>query len=402
MAGSGKTPAHAAKAVAAAPVTNAVGSCTDIGLVREQNEDNLLVRGTLYAVADGMGGHQAGEVASDIALEVLAETAPETADAAALGRSVESANWAVLEGVKMGLGAEGMGTTLTAAILQGERLVIAQVGDSRAYLLHNGRLQRVTRDHSLMSEWIEQGRITEAQARVHPKRSMITRALGTDYDTHPDLYELNVQGGDRLLLCTDGLHGMLSDATIQQMLSDPELADPQVCAEALIDEANAEGGVDNITAVVVNIAGFAHITRRAAAKKNRRIFTIIAIALVAVLAIFALALNHAINTSVYLADNDGYVAIYRGFPDSFAGLSFSTLEQTTDVATDDLNPGLATRLREQGVSVSSMEAAEDLIEQYREDIARTHGIVSDAGAGSGANSPAAQPGTSASGQGTGA
>ena len=133
----------------------------------------------LFVVADGMGGHAAGEVASEIAVNVIAERAPEHPDANALGRAVQAANHAILKAAHEGRGREGMGTTCTAAMLEGERLVIAQVGDSRAYLLHKGKLQQLTRDHSLMADLIEAGQITPEEARVHPQRSVITRALGS-------------------------------------------------------------------------------------------------------------------------------------------------------------------------------------------------------------------------------
>ena len=185
------------------------GSRTDIGCVRDHNEDSLVVAPPLFAVADGMGGHAAGEVASEIATTVLANQAPKTPDAEALGRAVETANLEIIAAAEDGRGRAGMGTTCTAAILEGERLVVAQVGDSRAYLLHQGKLQQLTRDHSLVAMMVEAGQLTPEEARVHPRRSVITRALGTDPSVQPDLYEIDVQTGDRLLLCSDGLSGMV-------------------------------------------------------------------------------------------------------------------------------------------------------------------------------------------------
>lgn len=122
-----------------------------------------------------------------------------------------AANLNVIKAPAKGIGREGMGTTLTAAILEGERLIIAQVGDSRAYLLHEGKLQQLTRDHSLMADMIEAGQLTEAEARVHPNRSVITRAIGSDPHMQPDIYELNVETGDRILLCSDGICTMIED-----------------------------------------------------------------------------------------------------------------------------------------------------------------------------------------------
>ncbi|MEG0374547.1 MAG: protein phosphatase 2C domain-containing protein, partial [Raoultibacter sp.] len=211
------------------------GSRTDIGCVRDHNEDSLVVAPPLFAVADGMGGHAAGEVASEIAVNTLAELAPDYADSELLGRAVAEANRAVIRAAHEGLGREGMGTTMTAAILEGERLVIAQVGDSRAYLLHNDKLQQLTRDHSLMADMIEAGQLTAEEARYHPNRSVITRALGSDPHMLADLYELNVEAGDKLLICSDGLTTMLVDPMIEDIMQ--RIDDPQRCASTLVSEA---------------------------------------------------------------------------------------------------------------------------------------------------------------------
>ena len=152
------------------------GARTDVGRMRDHNEDNYVAAPPLYAVADGMGGHEAGEVASKIAVTVLEQQAPTTLDANALSNAVVTANYAIMRAVEDGHGAEGMGCTLTAAMVKGERLLIAQVGDSRAYLLHQSHLQQITRDHSLMSLLIETGQITPEEAETHPQRSVITRA----------------------------------------------------------------------------------------------------------------------------------------------------------------------------------------------------------------------------------
>ena len=191
------------------------GCLTDIGQVREHNEDSLLAESPLFVVADGMGGHAAGEVASEIAIESMRKNAPRVADCEALAGAVETANQEIIKAALEGKGKEGMGTTMTAAVIEGNRLCLAQVGDSRAYLLHNGRLQQITRDHSLMADLIEQGQITPAEARVHPNRSLITRALGNDPEMFADQYEIDIEEGDRLLLCSDGLSSMLTDDIIE-------------------------------------------------------------------------------------------------------------------------------------------------------------------------------------------
>lgn len=148
---------------------------------------------------------------------------------------MEEANLAIIRAAREGVGRAGMGCTCTAAMLEKDKLVIAQVGDSRAYLLHKGQMQQLTRDHSLVADLIEAGQITEAEARVHPQRSVITRALGSDPRTQPDLFEITVEAGDRLLLCSDGLSTMLEDDQIAKILANH--SEPQRCAAQLVNEA---------------------------------------------------------------------------------------------------------------------------------------------------------------------
>lgn len=343
------------------------GSRTDIGCVRDHNEDSLVVAPPLFAVCDGMGGHAAGEVASEIAVDVIAGRAPAHPDAEALGQAVEEANLAIIRAAREGAGREGMGTTCTAALLENERLVIAQVGDSRAYLLHNGRLQQLTRDHSLMTDLIEAGKITPEEARVHPQRSVITRALGSDPRTVPDLFEINVETGDRLLLCSDGLSGMVEDADIESIMA--RTADPQRCAALLVNEAIANGGYDNVTVVVADVTGFAEARRRKVARKTKVTAALLVLLLAAIVAGAVGIFNFLTSNSAYLADDDGYVAVYRGLQGDVFGLSTSELVEVTDVAVDDLQPGLANRLRADGIKTDSVEDAQDLVQGYRDEIA---------------------------------
>ncbi|MCD8316533.1 MAG: Stp1/IreP family PP2C-type Ser/Thr phosphatase [Eggerthellaceae bacterium] len=350
------------------------GSRTDVGCFRETNEDSLIVTPPLYVVCDGMGGHAAGEVASEIAVKVIAERAPETPDAEALGQAVEEANLAIIQSAHEGIGKDGMGTTCTAAILEKDRLVIAQVGDSRAYLLSKGRLQQLTRDHSLMADLIEAGQITPEEARVHPRRSVITRALGSDPRTLPDLYELNVEGGDRLLLCSDGLTSMLTDNQIKSILGHTN--DPQLCAAQLVNEAIAAGGYDNITVIVVDVEGTTEKKRRRVARKTK----IIAVILILVLALIVFGAvylyNYFSTNSAYLVEEDGKVAIYQGLQGDVFGISSSKLYEITDVEVDDLEPGVANRLRSDGIKVDSIEAAEDLVETYEQSIEEKQAMTS--------------------------
>ena len=342
------------------------GSRTDIGCLRDHNEDSLVVTPPLFAVADGMGGHAAGEVATEIAVRVLSELAPEHPDGEALGRAIEEANRAVIQAAREGRGRQGMGTTMTAAMLEGERLVIAQVGDSRAYLLHQGKLQQLTRDHSLMADMIEAGQLTPEEARTHPQRSVITRALGSDAHLHPDIYEINVETGDRLLICSDGLSGMIFDDQIENTLR--RVQDPQRCASQLVNEAIAAGGHANLTVIVADVTGYAEVRRKKLARKTKLSIALVLVLFAAIVAGAAWGTQTYLNTAAYLANDNGKVAVYRGVPGSVLGLSFSHLERTTDVTVADLQPGVANRLNE-GIRVDDMEAADALVKEYEDEIA---------------------------------
>ncbi len=231
-----------------------VGATTDVGRVRDHNEDGFLVAEDLglIAVADGMGGHRGGEVASATALEALRIA---FLAGATIEDSVGAANEAVHDQSIADPNLRGMGTTITAGALADGSLVLGHVGDSRAYLLREGVLQRVTTDHSLVEELIRAGEITEAEAETDPRRSMITRALGLDSGVEVDVVEVVLADGDRFLFCSDGLTNMVSEDDLSRNLVETD--DPQDVARDLIDAANAAGGVDNITVVVIDIVNVA-------------------------------------------------------------------------------------------------------------------------------------------------
>lgn len=343
------------------------GSRTDVGCQRERNEDSLIVRPPLFVVADGMGGHAAGDVASEVAVNTMASLAPTIPDVDLLGRAVESANHAVItEAKKAGL--EGMGTTMTACVIQGENLAIAHVGDSRAYLLHAGKLQQLTRDHSWVADMVEQGKLTEEEARVHPNRSVITRALGSDPHMQPDLYEVTASEGDRLLLCSDGLTAMVEDGDIQAMLA--RIRDPQRCAAALVKEAIANGGADNITVIVVDIAGVDEKARKRERIVNRVWMIAMLITLAAILVGGGFAAYNWMKNSAYLIEKDGMVAIYQGIPDDFPGLETHTLVEITDMNIEDVPPSAQNHIRE-GMVVENLEQAKELISEYEQQAKET-------------------------------
>jgi protein phosphatase len=229
-----------------------VGHATDVGRVRDHQEDDFLVAPELglFAVADGMGGHRGGEVASATALATLREVFEGGSD---LRDAVVAANDAVFERSSSDDAVRGMGTTLTAGVLgdDGVTLVVGHVGDSRAYLLRDGELARVTTDHSLVEELMAAGELTEEEAERDPRRSQITRALGLEPGVEVDLHPIELAPGDRLLFCSDGLTTMVRENEIARILADS--AEPAKAAQTLVDAANEAGGVDNTTVLVVDV-----------------------------------------------------------------------------------------------------------------------------------------------------
>lgn len=240
-------------------------AASDPGKVRGNNEDSYILAPELELaiVADGMGGHNSGEVASALAVKVTREKfetlsrdgmKPQAYDGKysletnQLGFAVQLANAVIFEAGNSTENNKGMGTTLTSALLNGERLCLAHIGDSRAYLLRGGNMTQITEDHSLVMEHVRKGLLTKEQAEASPLQNILTRALGAQKAPEVDLVETEVQDGDRILLCTDGLFKAVKEARLAETLrTQPD--DLQVCLQ-LVDEANANGGPDNITLVV--------------------------------------------------------------------------------------------------------------------------------------------------------
>lgn len=235
-------------------------SATDVGRVREANEDSLLTGSTVFAVADGMGGHQAGEVASRTALEPIRELdgqmfASDQDAQDALIEAVVEANRAVVAEGDADPKLSGMGTTLTAVTVRDGKLHIAHVGDSRAYLLRPGdSISQLTTDHTLVEQLVRDGRLSREEAATHPQRSVITRAIGVEREIEVDsLPPIELQPGDQILLCSDGLTGPLDDAELTDLL-DSDVDGDEVCRR-LIASANDAGGPDNITVVLLRVSG---------------------------------------------------------------------------------------------------------------------------------------------------
>jgi PPM family protein phosphatase len=236
---------------------------TDVGMIRSGNEDNYAVnvppsgdRG-LFVVADGMGGHAAGEVASEMAVQTLERELASLKDL-----DDRSSSERVMDALRMAnrnihdrtiteVDKQGMGTTASVLIVSGMRYMIGQVGDSRVYLLRDGALQQLTKDHSYVQEQVDAGFLTPEQARYHPYSNVITRCVGAGSDVEPDIYRGEVRAGDVFLVASDGLTGMVDDRRLAQLLSSP--AQPERKVQALISEANGRGGLDNITAIIVQV-----------------------------------------------------------------------------------------------------------------------------------------------------
>jgi len=388
-------------------------AATDVGRVREGNEDSFLVEDPLFAVADGMGGHRGGEVASRLALETLESVFRRgTGD---LDEQVQEANRAVFERSMLDRRVAGMGTTLTAALVEGDRVRLAHVGDSRAYLLRNGDLFQLTEDHTLVRRMVAEGEITEEEARVHPHRNVMTRAIGMDMWVDVDDLIVEVRGGDRLLLCTDGLTGMLPEHRIRDVLV--ETPDPQHAADRLVAEANAAGGVDNITVVLVDLhddppaagsdppvaaqraaeGGVATATgrapvaerpsvagrpaarrprRRRAATAGRAALRRMAVWLGVIAAATGVALTALrvyVDRQWYVGVADGRVAIYRGIPAEIAGFELHHVVVETSIPASRAETLAVYRDLDQGITADNRAAADAIVEQIRRDVAAPGG-----------------------------
>lgn len=341
---------------------------SDVGRVRSGNEDSLLLAPPLFAVADGLGGHQAGEVASRVAVDTVLANAPRKADSKSLGRAARAANKAVMEAAAAGRGRAGMGTTLTAAMIDGPRIAVAHVGDSRAYLMHrDGSLERITQDHSMVADLVRQGSLTEEESRTHPNRSVITRALGSDPNMNADTFEVTARPGDRLLLATDGLTSLVPDGDIADILSrHPE---PQAAVDALIAAARLAGGYDNITSVVVDLAEDEEAAVQKPARNAWLHVALWTLALIAVVALAAGGVYRYATSRAFLVAEDGVVVVYRGVPGTVAGVSLRWRDQSSDVQVTDLSLPEQAALKA-GVTTDSLAQAYAMLAAYRVEAAK--------------------------------
>lgn len=397
-----------------------VGSASDIGQVREGNEDSFLVLAPLYIVADGMGGHRGGEVASSLALETIRRLFE--ARQGSLAEQVVEANRAVFERSQQDRSVAGMGTTLTAALVDGDRVHLAHVGDSRAYLLRGGDLAMLTEDHTLVHRMVMEGEITEAEAETHPHRSILTRALGVDPAIQVDELDVQMIPGDRVLLCSDGLTGMVPDGQIGEILS--TTADPQEAVDALVRVANRAGGIDNITAVVLDfVEGEGEPSRTStteaqvphqptieramppAEPPKRTDITVVGVPIpepppqargrppgrtdaraparhgrgrrvgigagltltVAVIAFVGLRLY--LDSQWFVGVSGGRVAVFRGIPAEVAGIGLHSVVVETSIPAGDALALPIYRELGDGITAADREAADAIVQQIREDVA---------------------------------
>jgi serine/threonine protein phosphatase PrpC len=371
---------------------------TDTGRQRRGNEDAFYARAPLFAVADGMGGAQAGEVASHLAVEVLEQGLPEGAGSVEerLRARVREANTRIMESAGADDARAGMGTTLTVAYVGEDDLTVAHVGDSRLYRLRDGSFERLTDDHSLVEELVRQGKLTPEQADEHPQRSIITRALGAEEGVEADSRTWPGRDGDVYLICSDGLTSMIPEARVADVLT--SAASLAAAGRALIDAANDAGGRDNITVVLFRLeevgaaasaaqqtaehrslpreqaaaatAPVARIEPRpprpAAPARRRRRRPRVPVGAILVLFLAAcvvLGAYYASQTVYFVgASDDGFVTVYRGLPyDLPAGLDLYSVNYESGVPVDELTPA-----QERTITAHKLRAkddAQDLVKQ---------------------------------------
>lgn len=373
---------------------------TDVGRSREANEDAYLARDPLYVVADGMGGHVAGDVASATVIETIESEWDGGSNPDALTVVIKDANRSVYEKADADPELRGMGTTCTAILLDAGTAHVAHVGDSRAYLLRDGELTQVTEDHTVVGRMEREGKLTKEEAARHPHRNVITRALGIDADVEIDTLELELTEGDRVLICSDGLNGMLHDASIRQIVM--EESDPNDAVRRLVDEANAAGGEDNITVILLDAVPDDHQapapppppptaatipgTREETAPDGSRpaqiaaeperpprrgirraVWILVGLAIVGTL-LFGAARWTLANSWYVGLNEDGFVAIYQGIPDEIGGLTLDEEDHTTRIHVDDLPEFRRNDVRT-GIKVDSEDEARETVNNLEREVA---------------------------------
>ena len=358
---------------------------TDVGRARDRNEDSYFAGAHVFAVADGLGGHNAGDVASKLAIGPI-QALDSRVDRARTGQiskmledTVLEANRAVYKRAQADARVRGMGTTLTAIAIADSSAHIAHVGDSRCYLLRGGAISQLSSDHTLVARMVQEGKLTTEQAEVHPQRSILTRALGAEPEVEVDTLEVEVQPGDRILLCSDGLSSVIAEERIRALLVGADDLE-RGCAQ-LIDEANAHGGPDNITVILVEVAGIPpsrtgpEVARRAArieesagaaaaggrARRHVPVRPIIWTLAVVVIALGGwVAVRSWINHSYFVGVEGNRVAIFRGLPTEIAGVKLHYVQETTGIQIDQVRADFRQNLHD-GIRAKSLQAARKVV-----------------------------------------
>jgi serine/threonine protein phosphatase PrpC len=359
-------------------VTAAVA--TDVGLVRDGNEDSYLTDEPLFAVADGMGGHRGGEVASQLAVQTLEKLFKK--GIGELPDQVQEANRVVFERSVVDEKVAGMGTTLTAALVEGDRIRLAHVGDSRAYLLREGDLRLLTEDHTLVHRMVTEGEISKEEAETHPQRSVLTRALGVETVVDVDDDTVQVHPGDRLLLCTDGLTSMVSEQAVEEVLR--AVPDPREAAQRLVQLANEGGGTDNTTVVVLDFSDDAPAARpkeeptpsreamapaptRSRRRLRRKLLVWIGI-IVALVVVALVGLRLYLDSQWYVGVSDGHVAIFQGIPTEVAGFDLHHVVVETTISAEKAESLAFWQNLGDGKTAEDREGASAIVEQIRQDV----------------------------------
>ena len=331
-------------------LTLAIGAATDTGNLRGQNEDSHIAQQGLFAVADGMGGHNAGEVASAMAIEYLRGVAlGGVAPAGAFAQVVRDLNNAIFSAATATTDQRGMGTTLTAAALleatsetdQPSQIVIANVGDSRTYLLRSGELRQLSVDHSYVQELVTEGLLTIDEARTHPRRNIVTRALGIDAQVSVDTWTIPMFDGDRFMLCSDGLVDEVPLNEITEMMR--EHTTPQQVAERLVTAAKWHGGRDNITVIVLDVSINAATTEVVAApditpdtasesttSNKKRVFALVVVVLLCISGFIAVRQQRSGYFVAFTnSSSSATIAIYKGQPGGLLWIKPTVVEVST-------------------------------------------------------------------------
>ena len=393
-----------------------IASHSEIGLVRKRNDDSGYASPNLLVVADGMGGAAAGDLASAVAIATLRKIDSLTSGKEmleALAGAIHQANDKIADLVEADLTLDGMGTTVTGAMFDGTELGLAHIGDSRAYLLHDGHLERLTHDHSWVQSLVDEGKIDEREAAIHPHRSLLLKVLNGQPANDPDLTMVPVQAGDRLLFCSDGLCGLVEDDVIEKHL---KISDRDKALAKLIKEAHAEGGVDNITIIVADVteadAAAAKTDSKAvvlgaaaeraipdpdsgevehtivnelpddaeraaqpedearynpvAPRRRRHLRPLIGVLVVLLIAAVGVGTAYAwTRTQFFVGVSGEKVAIYRGLSQGVPGVRLSSLYEVQPLAVSDLPPYYQEKVRA-SIDVASLEAARQTVTELTE------------------------------------